>query len=81
MLYQLQDTIMSQSLVLQLNDVKGNKADIGVKESSNVLDYVTLKAYKFPYINVLWAGVVIMVFGSIISMVHRINKLKVQKLS
>lgn len=34
MLYQLQDTIMSQSLVLQLNDVKGNKADIGVKESS-----------------------------------------------
>lgn len=72
-LFQSQDTIVAQSLVLQLNDVQNNKANIGVKESNSVLQYVTLKAYKFPYINLLWAGVIITVIGSLISMFNRIS--------
>lgn len=70
-LFQLQDTIMSQSLVLQLNDVKSSKANLGVKESTAVLEYVTLKAYKFPYINLLWGGVILLVIGTLISMWKR----------
>lgn len=73
-LFQSQDTIMAQNLVLQLNNVKGEQAEIGVKESDSVLQYVTLKAYKFPYINLVWAGVVLCVVGSLISMAKRWKK-------
>ena len=46
---------MSESLIVRINSVKedGSGADIGVKESGVILEYVTLKAYKFPFINVL----------------------------
>jgi len=69
----LPDTIMSESLILQLNKMENGKADIGVKESNAVLQYVTLKAYKFPFINVLWLGIVITAIGILISMVRRIQ--------
>jgi cytochrome c-type biogenesis protein CcmF len=67
------DTVMSESIVLQLNKVENGVADIGVKESSGVLEYVTLKAYKFPYIRVLWAGIIITAIGILMSMVYRIQ--------
>jgi cytochrome c-type biogenesis protein CcmF len=70
--FQTKDTVMSQSLIFQLSDVKGGAANIGVKESTDVLEYVTLKAYKFPYINLLWLGVIITVLGALISMYKRI---------
>ncbi len=73
-LFQSQDTIMPQNLILQLNQVDGHRADIGVKESTAVLQYVTLKAYKFPYINLLWGGVILTVLGGLISMFHRITQ-------
>jgi len=37
------------------------------------MDYITMKAYKFPFINLLWAGVLITAIGIIISMVRRIQ--------
>jgi len=73
-LFPLPDTITAESMVLQLNKVDGNNVEIGVKESNSILEYVTLKAYKFPFINLLWAGTIIMVIGIIMSMVRR-NKL------
>ncbi|MBA2501163.1 MAG: cytochrome c biogenesis protein CcsA [Chitinophagaceae bacterium] len=72
--FPLPDTITAESLVLQLNKIDGNKVEIGVKESNSILEYVTLKAYKFPFINLLWGGTIIMVIGLIMSMVRR-NKL------
>ena len=72
--FPLPDTITAESLVLQLNKVDGNKIELGVKESNSILEYVTLKAYKFPFINLLWGGTIIMVVGLIMSMVRR-NKL------
>lgn len=75
-LFQTNDTIMSQSLVLQLQDVHDGNAVIGVKESNDVLEYLTLKAYKFPYINLVWAGVVFLVIGTLMTMIRRIAKLK-----
>ena len=68
------DTVMAQSLVLQFSQVKDQhegKLEIGVRETSGVLDFVTLKAYEFPFINVLWLGILVMVAGLIMSIVYR----------
>ncbi|MEO7984332.1 MAG: cytochrome c biogenesis protein CcsA, partial [Bacteroidota bacterium] len=70
----LPDTVLAENLVLQLQRVNpDNSIVLGVKESNAVMDYITLKAYKFPFINMLWFGVVITAIGIIISMVRRIQ--------
>jgi cytochrome c-type biogenesis protein CcmF len=76
--FSIPDTVMAESLILQLNKVEGDVAEIGLKESSSILEYVTLKAYKFPFINLFWLGILITALGIIMSMVRRIrvNKLK-----
>jgi cytochrome c-type biogenesis protein CcmF len=76
------DTVMAESLVLQLQKVNGSKAEIGVKESDSIMEYITLKAYKFPFINVLWLGTIIMVIGFLMSMARRIrvNRSTTQKI-
>lgn len=72
-LFAVPDTVTSENLIFQLNKVDGNKVEMGVKEPNSVLQYVTLKAYNFPFINLLWAGVIIMVAGMIISIVRRVQ--------
>ncbi|MEJ7912891.1 MAG: cytochrome c biogenesis protein CcsA, partial [Chitinophagaceae bacterium] len=67
------DTIMAESLVLQLQKVNGEEAEVGVKESDSIMKYVTLKAYKFPFINLLWIGTILMVTGFIMAMMRRIR--------
>jgi cytochrome c-type biogenesis protein CcmF len=68
------DTVISEGLVLQLQNVAADSTiQLGVKESDAVLKYVTLKAYKFPYISFLWIGVGITALGILMSMVHRIR--------
>jgi cytochrome c-type biogenesis protein CcmF len=67
------DTVISENLVFQVNELNKDKASIGVKESNAVMQYVTLKAYKFPFINLLWLGVIITATGIVISMVRRIK--------
>ena len=70
----LPDTVIAENLILQLQKVNpDNSIILGVKESNVVNDYITLKAYKFPYIRLLWFGVVITAIGIIISMVRRIQ--------
>lgn len=71
------DTVMSESLVLQLQKVQGNQAQLGVKESNAILKYVTLKAYKFPFINLVWLGTILMVIGFFISAVYRRERKRV----
>jgi len=65
------DTVTSENLVLKLNKVTGNSVEMGIKETDSILEYVTLKAYKFPFIRILWFGVIVMVTGLIISIVRR----------
>lgn len=76
--YSMPDTVMAESLIIQLNKVEGDVAELGLKESSAILEYVTLKAYKFPFINLLWGGIIITAIGIVMSMVRRIrvNRLK-----
>jgi cytochrome c-type biogenesis protein CcmF len=76
------DTLMAESLILQLQKVDGKGAEIGVKESDSIMEYVTLKAYKFPFINMLWLGTLLMVLGFVMSTVRRVklNRSSVQKI-
>ncbi|MBS1621097.1 MAG: cytochrome c biogenesis protein CcsA [Bacteroidetes bacterium] len=79
--YSIPDTVISQDLIVAINSVDGDKVDMGYKEPDTIMQYLTLKAYKFPYINLLWLGVIITVTGIIISMVHRsrLNRISVSR--
>ena len=69
------DTVLAENLHLQLPKVNSDQSiELGVKVNDRSLDFVTLKAYKFPYINVLWFGICITALGIILSMVHRIRQ-------
>lgn len=65
------DTVLSQNLSLKVNSITPAGIDLGVKESDSLLQYVTLKAYIFPMINILWMGVIIMVIGFLMAMWRR----------
>jgi cytochrome c-type biogenesis protein CcmF len=65
------DTLMQQNLVVGLNRSNNGKIELAVKESNAVMRYITMKAYRFPWINLLWLGTIIMVFGFLLSMWHR----------
>jgi cytochrome c-type biogenesis protein CcmF len=68
------DTIISENIILQLQKINAdNSVELGVKESSAVTKFVTLKAYKFPFINLLWLGIIITAVGILISMIRRIQ--------
>ncbi|RYZ24441.1 MAG: cytochrome c assembly protein [Chitinophagaceae bacterium] len=65
------DTATAEGLVVQVQALKGNRVEIGLKESDAVLRYITLKAYKFPFINLVWLGTLVMVAGFFMSAVRR----------
>ncbi|MEO6327942.1 MAG: cytochrome c biogenesis protein CcsA [Ginsengibacter sp.] len=68
------DTVFSQNLFLRLTGLaNNNKFKLSVKESDIPADFVTLKAYVFPYINFVWFGLIIMVAGIILSLVRRVK--------
>jgi len=77
--YSKPDTVMAENLVLQLQKVEGQTITLGVKESDAVMQYVTLKALKFPFINLLWLGTLLMVAGFLISMAWRIRSNRVKR--
>ena len=76
------DTVTAESLIVQVQKVAGKKAELGVKEDDALLEYITLKAYNFPFINLLWLGTIIMVVGFMMSVVRRVqlNRLKLRKI-
>jgi cytochrome c-type biogenesis protein CcmF len=73
------DTVKAQNLVLsfiKVIDQQKGILEIGVKESSALTNLITLKAYEFPFINLLWLGVIIMTFGFGVATWSRVSKLK-----
>lgn len=74
--YQVTDTFSAQHLMARLENIVPEKqsVEIKVKQSDPDDDYIVLKALIFPYINVLWLGIIVMVFGFFISMWNRITK-------
>lgn len=72
------DTLLAQGLVVRFNkiiDPEKNIFEIGVKQSKQVAELVTLKVYEFTMINILWIGVIIMVIGFMMSVWQRLKKL------
>ena len=72
----LPDTLMSQSLVFALikpGNLEKKEVEIGIKESHAILDFITLKVYEFPAINVLWLGIMVTVTGIIMSIIRRVQ--------
>lgn len=68
------DTLPGERLILQLQKAAPDKSiELGFRESEAAMQFVTLKAYKFPFINVLWLGIIITATGIFISMVRRIQ--------
>ncbi|MEO6288971.1 MAG: hypothetical protein ABIO76_03570, partial [Ginsengibacter sp.] len=49
------------------------KFKIGLKESEQLTQFITLKAYVFPYINLVWAGLLIMACGFVIAITRRLK--------
>ncbi|RYY97583.1 MAG: cytochrome c assembly protein [Chitinophagaceae bacterium] len=72
------DTATAEGLVVQLQKVTPQGAELGVKESDAVLRYITLKAYKFPFINLVWLGTIITVIGFLMSMLRRLQTSRVR---
>jgi cytochrome c-type biogenesis protein CcmF len=68
------DTVISQSLEIGFVGAEADGVKVAVKESNSILQYITLKAYQFPAINVLWLGILITVFGFMLAMVNHIKK-------
>ncbi len=70
---QVDDTIQSMGLyarfgALNVHSKDSASVDILVRQTDPMDDFIVLKALVFPYINVLWLGIVIMVFGFFISL-------------
>lgn len=71
------DTIVTQGLAITLSKVTGPKSfEIGVKESSKLMPFVALKVLKFPMINLVWWGTVIMIIGFVMSIRRRRQRSK-----
>jgi len=71
---QVDDTVYAQNLFVRFVGIEeGHKIKIGVKESSTLIDFVTVKSYVFPYIILVWIGLIVMAFGIMMSMIHRAN--------
>ena len=70
---QIDDTVYAQNLFIKFAGISTDqkKIKIGVKESTKMIDFVTLKAYIFPYINLVWIGLVVMALGLTLSTVRR----------
>ena len=71
------DTLSSGTMI-QLNKSDGKQVEIGIKVPNTVTQYLTLKALKFPFINLLWLGTIIMAAGFVVSLVRRIQLSRAQ---
>ena len=67
----IDDTLFAQNLYLQFMGVKDKEIRLGLKESNRIIDFVTVKTYVFPWVNLVWLGLVIMGLGMVISIIHR----------
>jgi len=66
------DTLYAQNLFVRFMGVSDDKKiRIGTKVSDKMIDFVTVKSYVFPFINLVWLGLIIMAVGLIMSMIKR----------
>lgn len=78
---QIEDTLKDMGIYARLVKVlpDQNAAEIAIKETDPKDDYIVMKALVFPYINVLWIGIIVMAIGFLISLWNRITKKETEK--
>lgn len=69
----MEDTAQAQGIYARFSNLiiksqDSTAVEIMVRQTDPSDDYIVLKALLFPYINVLWLGVIVMVLGFFISM-------------
>ncbi|MBW7839715.1 MAG: cytochrome c biogenesis protein CcsA [Chitinophagaceae bacterium] len=70
----LDDTSITQNMYVRFSGISnGDEFKIGVKEHKKLTDFIAIKAYVFPYINLVWLGLIIMAAGFLVSLLHRAN--------
>lgn len=73
----LPDTLIAEAMIVKFNkliDPEKNIFEIGVRQSQQQTELITLKVYEFPMINILWIGVAIMTIGFGMSVKQRMTK-------
>jgi len=71
---QVDDTVYAPNLYVRFMGVADSvRVKIAIKESDRITEYVTLKAYIFPQINLVWLGIIIMAIGMVMSAVQRVG--------
>ncbi|MBX6379467.1 MAG: cytochrome c biogenesis protein CcsA [Thermoflavifilum aggregans] len=70
------DTVQPLQLYLHFGgiDPAAKKIMLAVKQIPPRDHFIVLKAYVFPFINIVWLGVVVTILGFLISLVHRIRQ-------
>ena len=71
-----EDTLRSLGIYAKFVKVNPDEGsiDLLIKQKDPKDDYVVMKALVFPYINLLWLGIVVMVFGFMLSAYNRMMK-------
>lgn len=68
----LDDTSITQNLFVRFSGISNDgKFKIGTKEHDIPTEFIAVKTYIFPFINLVWMGLVIMVAGFLVAMLHR----------
>jgi cytochrome c-type biogenesis protein CcmF len=70
------DTVQSLQLYLHFAgiDPQAKKIILAVKQIPPKDHFIVLKAYVFPFINIVWLGVAVTILGFLISLIHRIRQ-------
>ncbi len=72
MIHRVADTLFAQNIAVQLGSVMDNKKiQLLMKESTDMVPFVSLKVYVFPQINLVWLGIIIMMVGFVMSIISR----------
>lgn len=75
--YTVADTVHNQALYIRFDKIlpQQKKIQLQVKQSGIVNDYIVMKAYVFPFINILWIGTLVMIIGFLMSIRTAYRKL------
>lgn len=68
--------VIMDRIIQDESDKKQMKFIVTTATRRPKIDYIILKAIEFPYINLLWGGTVIMIFGFILSILQRFKEAK-----
>lgn len=73
MAYSVPDTFRDLGLFVRINNIDPTNEviEFGVHQKGQVDDYIVMKAMIFPWINLVWLGIVVMTIGFFLSFLYR----------